>query len=569
MSDYKNYSREEIAKIEIGHTESTRAINVSLTLFFIATITIVPLLQMGREFTAIRDGKETERSLPQSFDVLSLLQTKDTELKAREKEKDGLLAAGSRVNNQILGNIQRYETDLKERDELMQWLIPRVQVPVTAWLKGGNEDAYCGRDGWLFYRKDIDSLTGPGFLDPEILARRAASGSELKTAPQPDPLKAIVEFRDQLAERGIALIVMPAPVKPTIHPERHSARYEGRNEAVQNPSFDEFVERLASSKVACFDPAPLLMQAKEGEAPPYLKTDTHWTPEGMELAAKALSEFARKTVSLSPATDRFTAAAKEVTNLGDVAMMLKFPDEFKVFAPETATVRQVLDGNQPWQPDPKSEILLLGDSFTNIFSLAPMGWGEGAGLAEHLSLALGLPVDAITRNDSGSFATREMLAKELQRGNDRLAGKKLVIWEFASRELASGDWKLIQMALGEKREASMYVPPTGKTVAIRGVVRAASPAPKPGTVPYKDHIIMLHLAEMKSAEDPSADGNEAVVYVWSMRDNVQTQAAGWRAGDTVSLRLRPWADLNGKYEAINRSELEDENLLLADPTWGE
>ncbi len=568
MSDYKNYSREEIAKIEIGHTESTRAINVSLTLFFIATITIVPLLQMGREFTAIRDGKETERSLPQSFDVLSLFQTKDTELKAREKEKDGLLAAGSRVNNQILGNIKRYETELKERDELMQWLIPRVQVPVTAWLKGGNEDAYCGRDGWLFYRKDIDSLTGRGFLDPEILARRAASGSELEAPPQPDPLKAILQFRDQLAERGIALIVMPAPVKPTIHPEQHSARYEGRNEAVQNPSFDEFLERLASSKVACFDPAPLLVQSKEGGAPPYLKTDTHWTPEGMELAAKALSEFARKTVSLSPATDRFTAAAKEVTNLGDVAMMLKFPDKFKVFAPETVTVRQVLDGNQPWQRDPKSEILLLGDSFTNIFSLAPMGWGEGAGLAEHLSLALGLPVDAITQNDAGSFATRKMLAEELLKGNDRLAGKKLVIWEFASRELASGDWKQIQMALGEKREASMYVPPTGKTVDIRGVVRAASPADKPGDI-YKDHIIMLHLAEMTSAEDPSADGQEAVVYVWSKRDNVQTPRAGWRAGDTVTLRLRPWADLNGKYEAIQRTQLEDDNLILADPTWGE
>ena len=571
MSDCKNHSREEIAKIEIGHTESTRGINVFLTLFFIATITIVPLLQMGREFTAIRDGKEPGRSLPQSFDVFSLFQPKDTELKAREKEKGGVLAAGSRVNNQILGNIQRYESELKERDELMQWLIPRAQVPVTAWLKGGNEDAYCGRDGWLFYRRDIDSLTGRGFLDPEILARRAAGGSELKAPPQPDPLKAILDFRDQLAQRGIALIVMPAPVKPSVHPERHSVRYAGRNEAVQNPSFVEFVERLASGKVACFDAAAVLLQAKATAPgrPLYLKTDTHWTPEGMELAAKALSEFARRTVALSPATDRFTAAAKEVTNLGDVAMMLKFPAEWQVFAPETATVRQVLDGKQAWRPDANAEVLVLGDSFANIYSLAPMGWGEGAGLAEHLSLALGLPVDAIIRNDAGSFATREMLAKELQRGNDRLAGKKLVIWEFASRELASGDWKLIPMELGEKREAGMYVPAAGKSVAIRGVVRAASPAPKPGTVPYKDHIIMVHLAEMTSADDPSADGHEAVVFVWSMRDNVQTPAAGWRPGDAVSLRLRPWAELSGQYEAINRSELEDENLLLADPAWGE
>ena len=569
MSHHKHHSREEIAKIEIGHTESTRAINWFLTLCFLVVITAVPLLQNVREFAAIRAGKDSGRNLPQSFDVFSFLLPSGAELKSLATGEGGVLAAGSRVNNRMLGDIQRYETDLKERDSLMQWVIPRLQVPVTAWLKGGNEDAYCGRDGWLFYRRDIDSLTGRGFLDPEILARRAAGGSELKAPPQPDPLKAIIDFRDQLAKRGIALIVMPAPVKPSIHPERHSARYEGRTGAVQNPSFPAFVERLAQEKVACFDPAPLLVQAKEGGTPQYLRTDTHWTPEGMELAAKELADLARQTAPLSPATARFSAIEQEVTNPGDVAMMLKFPAEWQVFAPETVTIRQVRDGKEPWRPDAKAEALFLGDSFANIFSLAPMGWGESAGLVEHLSLALGLPVDAITRNDAGSFATREMLAKELQRGNDRLVGKKLVIWEFASRELASGDWKLIPMELGEKREAGMYVPAAAKTIAVRGVVRAASPAPKPGTVPYKDHIIMVHLADMTSADDPSADGHEAVVFVWSMRDNVQTPAAGWRPGDAVSLRLRPWAELSGKYEAINRSELDDENLLLAEPAWGE
>lgn len=589
MSQKKQLSREEIAMIEIGHTESTTALNWFLTLFFLATITIVPLLQIGREFAAIRAGKESGgslgmsvgapspslgesgRSLPQSLDVCSFLLPSRAELKSLIKDDDGLLAAGSRVNNRMLRDIQDYETELKDRDVLMQWVIPRMQIPITAWLKGGNEDAYCGRDGWLFYRKDIDSLTGPGFLDPEILARRAAGGSELKAPPQPDPVKAIVDFRDQLAKRGIALIVMPAPVKPSIHPERHSSRYEGGINAVQNPSFAAFVERLAAEKIARFDTAPLLVQAKAA-APGralYLKTDTHWTPEGMELAAKALAELARQTADLPPATERFTATAKEVANLGDVAAMLKFPTEWQVFTPETATVRQVLDRKQPWRSDPTAEVLLLGDSFANIFSLEVMKWGAGAGLAEHLSLALGLPVDAITQNDAGSFATREMLAKELHRGNDRLAGKKLVIWEFASRELAFGDWKLIPMALGVKRETGMYVPEAGKTVAVRGVVRAASPAPRPGSVPYKDHIIMVHLTEMTSTEDPSAEGREAVLFVWSMRDNVQTPAVGWRPGDAISLRLRPWAEVAGEYEAINRSELEDENLLLADPAWGE
>jgi hypothetical protein len=314
MSHHKHHSREEIAKIEIGHTDSTPAINWFLTLLFLAIITAVPLLQMGREFAAINSGKESGRRLPQSLDVLAFLLPSQAELKSLATAGDGVIAAGSQVNNRMLRDIQTYETDLKERDRLMQTVIPRLQIPITAWLKGGNEDAYCGRDGWLFYRKDIDSLTGRGFLDPEILARRATGGSELKAPPQPDPLKAIVDFRDQLARRGIALIVMPAPVKPSIHPEKHSVRYAGQHTgAVQNPSFPTFIERLAREKIACFDAAPLLVAAKAGGAPQYLKTDTHWTPAGMELAAKALADLARHTASLPPATGRFSAAAKEVT----------------------------------------------------------------------------------------------------------------------------------------------------------------------------------------------------------------------------------------------------------------
>jgi hypothetical protein len=54
-----------------------------------------------------------------------------------------------------------------------------------------------------------------------------------------------------------------------------------------------------------------------------------------------------------------------------------------------------------------------------------------------------------------------------------------------------------------------------------------------------------------------------------MRDNIQTAAAAWRPGDVVELRLRPWADVSAKYEAINRSELDDEAVLFAEPNWGE
>lgn len=571
--NYKHRSREDAAKAEIGHTDSTRGINRFLALFFLALLAAVPLLQTLREFANIRAGREQGRSLPQCWDVFTFLFPQRSEVKTfiRAGSPGGMFEAGKAFNNRMLRDIGAYEAGLKDRDALIQWLIPRMQVAITGWLKGGNEDAYCSRDDWLFYRRDIDSLTGPGFLEPRVMKRRAATGNELKAPPQPDPVRAIVDFRDQLAARGIELIVLPAPVKATIHPERFSSRFDGRVDAVQNASFAEFKAKLEKAKIRLFDPATILLREKAAHPNRslYLKTDTHWTPAAMECVAGELADITRQAVALPPALKRHAATGITVTNLGDVAMMLKLPPEWKIYEPEMAAVRQVSDGANLWRPDPKAEVLFLGDSFANIYSLAPMGWGEAAGFVEHLSLALGLPVDSICRNDAGSYATREMLAKELSRGRDRLAGKKIVIWEFASRELACGDWKLLPLSLGVKKEASYYTPAAGRTLTIRGVVRAASPAPRPGSVPYKDHIIMVHIAEMTSAEDPAADGREAVVFVWSMRDNVQTAAASWRPGDAIALRLRSWAAVAGKYEAINRSELLDENLLLADPAWGE
>ena len=37
----------------------------------------------------------------------------------------------------------------------------------------------------------------------------------------------------------------------------------------------------------------------------------------------------------------------------------------------------------------------------------------------------------------------------------------------------------------------------------------------------------------------------------------------------LSFDLRPWAEVAAKYDAINRSELDDDTLLLAEPCWGE
>jgi len=213
---------------------------------------------------------------------------------------------------------------------------------------------------------------------------------------------------------------------------------------------------------------------------------------------------------------------------------------------------------------------LLGDSFSNIFSLNALGWGESAGFAEQLSLSFGgRPLDCILRNSDGAFATREILSRELARGRDRLAGKKLVIWEFADRELAFGDWKLLEMKLGQPQPAKFFVPKTGETVTATGTVEAISTVPRPGSVPYKDHILALHLTDLTIEGREENPGLEALVYAESMHDNVLTGVAHLRPGDRVTLRLHAWSDVSDQYDKINRSEIDDPAVQLEEPCWGE
>jgi alginate O-acetyltransferase complex protein AlgJ len=340
-----------------------------------------------------------------------------------------------------VGRLKAIEEDWERDSVVGEAVLPRVQ----RWLLGmgqGNEKAYAGRDGWLFYRADMEYVTGRGFLEEEVMRRR---GKEV----QADPVRAIVDFRDQLAARGIGLLVVPAPVKPTIHPEMFAGGATRVVGGMQNASFGGFLRRLGSAGVAVYDPVAELMKEGGGEA--YLKTDTHWLPGAMERVAAGLAAAARAVVELPGAeAGRFRAVEKRVRGNGDIAQMLKLLPE-RAYPEEEVAIRQVMEGNELWRPGEDAPVLLLGDSFANIYSLATMGWGESAGLVEHFSERLGLPVDVISRNDDGSHATREMLVQELRRGRDRLEGKRLVVWEFAARELASGDWKVVPLEVVGKR----------------------------------------------------------------------------------------------------------------------
>jgi alginate O-acetyltransferase complex protein AlgJ len=542
-------SREEEAELALKHTVYSPGARWLLIALFLLTIILVPAIQLAVELRSPRPSGglatfDVYRVLPEWAKIRAVRSARDIwQLLPRAAE------------------LKAAEEALESESIVSAWLLPRVQSVLTGKLGAGNEQVYLGRDSWLFYRPDVDYITGQPFLDPPQMRLRARVDRV-----QPDPVKAIVDFRNQLAAREIDLIVMPVPMKPGIEANKFSARAH-ETAPLHNASFTEFKARLENAGVRVFDPGPSLMRRKDG-ASLYLETDTHWRPETMEFAAENLAALIPPS---TPATRApFQLVKKEISALGDIARMLRLPPSQNLYRPEKVTIHEVLSGNATWRPSKDAGVLLLGDSFSNIFSLDALGWGESAGFAEHLSRALGgISLDCILRNSDAAYATREILSRDLARGRDRLAGKKLVIWEFAARELTFGDWKLIEMKLGQPRPSRFFVPKANELVVVDATVEAVSSVPRPGTVPYTDHILALHLTDLAVEDRSSNEALESLVYLESMRDNVLTAAARLRPGDRITLRLRAWSDVSERYEKINRSEIDDPAIQLEEPCWGE
>lgn len=157
---------------------------------------------------------------------------------------------------------------------------------LNAWIRyhvfatSPVDSVLVGRDGWLFHRMPADI--------------QEAEGRLVRKPYQIRRLRIVLEERhDWLAEQGIDYLVLVAPTKQTIYPEKlpawlkHSAPRSSRRvlliEALQQ----------SGSGVALFDFTPALREAKAnwGDAL-YYRHDSHWTYRGALEAYAALAAHA-------------------------------------------------------------------------------------------------------------------------------------------------------------------------------------------------------------------------------------------------------------------------------------
>jgi len=315
-------------------------------------------------------------------------------------------------------NLRLFEKGLEDASWFAQRLRPWTQYLQFVLLDNGGENMLAGREDWLFYKPGVEYLVEPWENNAEVAS-------------------VIVSFRDQLAARGVHLLVMPAPGKASIYPERVTAR-AGREINAHTRKLMSLLRDSGVEVVDLFD----VFDTSRGEAQLYLRQDTHWSPAGVQLAAQTVAE---RILSLGWVEKRnvpYKTRPTRVTRYGDVLRMMEAPQIERRFTPEDIACAQIVrsDTGALYQDDPASEILVLGDSFLRIYE---QDEPRSAGFIAHLARELGQPLASIV-NDGGAST---LVRQELARKPALLDGKKLVIWEFVERDIRFGaeGWQDIEL----------------------------------------------------------------------------------------------------------------------------
>jgi hypothetical protein len=330
------------------------------------------------------------------------------------------------------GNLRMFENDLEKSCRLADKFRPSVQYAQFLLLADMGDKALMGRSGWFFYKPAIQYLIEP-------LPTDSAYGPS-------DILSAITSFRDQLARHSIKLLVVPAPNKASIYPEMLTRRAVGLQQPV-NPKTIDILSKLRESGVEVVDLFRLFAEARKSQPPGdnkryYLEQDSHWSPDGMHLAAQAVTKRILDSGWAEKGNVKYRLKSVTIERHGDVLKMVRVPKIESSFEPEILNCEQVVNADigRLYHDDPNSQILVMGDSFLRIYSRDEPGC---AGFIEHLACELGLPLTSVI-NDGGAST---LVRQELSRKPALLRNKKLVVWEFVERDIRFGTegWQQVQL----------------------------------------------------------------------------------------------------------------------------
>jgi hypothetical protein len=317
--------------------------------------------------------------------------------------------------------LRAYERELEEQSFFASTLRPWIQYVRFALFGDAGEKVLIGQNDWLFYRPDVRYLVEP--LTPE------------------EQVGAVTLFRDQLRERGIQLLVLPVPGKPSLYGEMLTERLNGARKI--SPPTRTLITSLRRSGVEVLDLFELFARHEAGSPEPlYLARDTHWSAAAAELAGSAVAARLEELRWVQQGSVDYDVRPVVASRRSDIARMTRVPLIEASYPPEDVGARQVYDKatGAVYRDDPSASVLVLGDSFLRIYQTDEP---KAAGFIAHLARRLRQPVVSVVNDGGASTLVRQELARRPQ----LLEGKSVVIWEFVERDIRFGTegWKAVPL----------------------------------------------------------------------------------------------------------------------------
>ena len=308
--------------------------------------------------------------------------------------------------------------------------------------------AVAGKEGWIFLANELRHMSVGRFWGPASATASRATRDDAK-----DPLPVILDFAQQLSDLGIGLLIVPVPPKAVAYADKLTdgalMDAEGHPQRT-DPYHGAFYSLLRERGISVLDLTEAFLEARKQDAtlgPVYCRHDTHWAPRACRLAATKIREAIGGPDWLkSRQRGEYHASPESIVITGDLWTMLGDADLTK----ETVTVTRVgpeRGSTALVETDPTSPILLLADSHGLVFHVGGDMHARGAGLADHLMLEFGLPIDTICRRGSAATSIRIDLARKFYRDQAYLESKKSVIWCFAAREFTETmGWRRLRIS---------------------------------------------------------------------------------------------------------------------------
>ena len=490
-------------------------------------------------------------------------------LKNKQKGNPGI----ERTEPSLRDHLQSFEKRVEDApfaappQKLLQGFLTRI-------FGEGNSRCHIGKEGWFFYRPALDAIVGYGPLKPE-------PDSVTKDPDRPvwsPPLPEVLRFASELRERGVPLLLVPVPTKAMVYPEHLGLKAE--DAPLHHGDRGRFFDALSEAEVEVLDLLPAMVAAK-GKGELYLKQDTHWTTLGMETALNSLLAKV-KSMGVVVGDRPFELAPERRSHVGDLVGMLGIDEAAAgLFAQEQDLVR-VIDGEtgKPVAGDERAPVVLLGDSFANIYHAPDIGFGDpgwneasggaeppiGGGMGQHLAARLGQRIDFVAVNGGGATEARQTFARD--REDDLVRGKQVVIWLLAERDLflsatPAGSEVIFRPVLWNP---NLSKPPQDATIAGGGEelvlevsLKERSGVNDPEATPYKDSLFNA-VFSVDSVASGSFKDKEVLVVLWGFKNRKYLRSSKIEVGKRYRLTLVPW---DRKVE-LQSTNLRDDLLLFLD-----